>query len=53
MTQLDAIITQLTHIAKLEDIEMRTELGFFIRDLEREFARAEKQLETEFDNYPV
>ena len=53
MTQLDAIITQLTQIAKMDDIDMRTELGFFIRDLEREFAKAESELEKEFDNFPV
>ncbi len=53
MTQLDAIITQLTKIAKMDDIDMRTELGFFIRELQTQFERAESELEREFDNFPV
>ena len=53
MTQLDAIIAQLTQIAKMDDVDMRTELGFFIRELQTQFDRAERELEREFDNYPV
>jgi hypothetical protein len=53
MNELDAIIARLTQIAKMDDIDMRTELGFYVRELERKFELAEKDLEREFDNFPV
>ncbi len=39
MTQLDVIIAHLKHVVTLDNDAMRTELGFFIRDLEREKQR--------------
>ena len=53
MTDLAAIIEELTKIAKMDDVDMRTELGFYVRELEQKFQRLEQELESEFDNVPI
>ena len=53
MTELDSIINRLTKIAAMDEIDMRTELGFYVRELEAKFATDEQELEREFDNYPI
>lgn len=53
MNELAAMIEDLTKIVKMDDIDMRTELGFYIQELEQKFSKQEQELEREFDNYPV
>ena len=53
MNELAAMIQDLTKIAKLDAVDMRTELGYYVRELERRFEQMEREAEKEFDNYPI
>ena len=53
MNELAVMIQDLTAIAKMGDVDMRTELSFYVRDLERKFELLEQDLERELDNVPV
>ena len=53
MNELAAMIQDLTKIAKLDDVDMRTELSFYVRELERRFELMEQDAEREFENYLI